>query len=43
MTSDAASRVAGNSRRWWRNSAMALHIALPNDLFKRLGVQKLAG
>src|SRR5262245_32410862 len=42
LTPDAASRVAGNSRRWWHNSAMALNIALPNDLFKRLGVPKLA-
>jgi RNA-directed DNA polymerase len=43
MTSDAAARVAGNSRRWWRNSAMALHIALPNTLFSKLGVPKLTG
>jgi group II intron reverse transcriptase/maturase len=43
MSPDAASRVAVNSRRWWRNSAMALHIALPNDLIKRLGVPTLAG
>jgi RNA-directed DNA polymerase len=43
MTSDAAARVAGNSRRWWHNSAMALHIALPNTLFSRLGVPKLTG
>jgi hypothetical protein len=35
-------RVAANSRRWWHNSAMALNMALPNDLFKRLGVPKLA-
>jgi RNA-directed DNA polymerase len=42
MSADAACRVAGNSSRWWHNSAMALHIALPNDLFKRLGVPKLA-
>jgi RNA-directed DNA polymerase len=43
MTSDAAARVAGNSRRWWHNSAMALHIALPNTLFSKLGVPKLTG
>jgi RNA-directed DNA polymerase len=43
MTSDAAARVAGNSRRWWHNSAMALHIALPNALFSKLGVPKLTG
>ena len=42
MSPDAAMQVAANSRRWWHNSAMALHIALPNDLFKRLGVTRLA-
>jgi hypothetical protein len=40
---DAARRVAANSRRWWHNSAMALHMALPNELFKQLGVPPLAG
>jgi RNA-directed DNA polymerase len=43
ISPDAASRVAGNTRRWWHNSAMALNIALPNHLFKRLGVPTLAG
>jgi RNA-directed DNA polymerase len=43
MSDDAARRVAGNARRWWHNSAMALNMALPNDLFKRLGVPRLAG
>jgi len=42
MPADAASRVAGNARRWWRNSAMALNMALPNELFSKLGVPKLA-
>ena len=42
MSADAASRAAGNTRRWWRNSAMALNIALPNILFSRLGVPRLA-
>lgn len=42
MSADAARRVAGNGRRWWRNSAMAIHIALPNTLFNRLGVPRLA-
>jgi RNA-directed DNA polymerase len=42
MTDDAASQVAGNARRWWHNSAMALHIALPNSLFDKLGVPRLA-
>jgi hypothetical protein len=38
MSQDAAARVAANARRWWRNSAMAIHLALPNDLFERLGL-----
>ena len=42
MRPDAARQVAANSRRWWRNSAMALNMALPNDLFRRLGVPRLA-
>ena len=40
---DVARRIAANSRRWWHNSAMALNMALPNDLFTKLGVPKLAG
>ena len=42
MTDVAAVRVAANARRWWHNSAMAVHIALPNALFDRLGVPRLA-
>lgn len=41
MSSDAAAKVAGNSRRWWRNSAQAIHIALPNRYFDDLGVPRL--
>jgi RNA-directed DNA polymerase len=41
MPPDAARRVAANSRRWWHNSAMALNLALPNHIFKRLGVPNL--
>jgi RNA-directed DNA polymerase len=37
----AARRVAANGRRWWHNSAMNLHIALPNRLFDQLGVPRL--
>ena len=37
MSDHAASRVAGNGRRWWHNSALDLHIALPNRLFDELG------
>jgi RNA-directed DNA polymerase len=39
---DEAGRAAINSRRWWHNSTMALNKALPNDLFRRLGVPSLA-
>jgi hypothetical protein len=42
LPDDAARQVAGNNRRWWRNSAMALNRALPNTLFNRLGVPTLA-
>ena len=43
LSSDAAAQVAGNTRRWWHNSAMAIHIALPNALFDKLGVPRLGG
>jgi group II intron reverse transcriptase/maturase len=42
LSTDAAAMVAGNGRRWWRNSAMAIHIALPNRYFDELGVPRLA-
>jgi len=42
MSDGAARRVAANGRRWWHNSAMALHIALPNPFFETLGVPRLA-
>jgi hypothetical protein len=42
LSRDAAARVAGNTRSWWRNSAMALHIALPNKLFDGMGLPELA-
>ena len=41
MSSLAAAQVAANARRWWRNSAMAVHIALPNALFDKLKIPKL--
>ncbi len=37
-----AARVASNTRRWWHNSAQAIHIALPNKLFDGLGLPRLA-
>ncbi|GAB4522210.1 MAG: group II intron reverse transcriptase/maturase [Phycisphaerales bacterium] len=42
MSANAAAQVAANARRWWRNSAMAIHIALPNKLFDGLGLPRLA-
>jgi RNA-directed DNA polymerase len=42
MSDRVARQVAGNSRRWWRNAAMDLHMALPNKLFDELGVTRLA-
>lgn len=43
MSRDGAARVARYGRRWWRSSAMAIHIALPNTLFDKLGLPRLAG
>ena len=42
MSRRKAAKVASNTRRWWHNSAMAIHIALPNSLFDQLGVPRLA-
>jgi len=42
MTGAKARQVASNGRRWWRNSAMGLHIALPNSTFDQLGIPRLA-
>jgi group II intron reverse transcriptase/maturase len=42
LSVNAAARVAANAQRWWRNSAMAIHIALPNKLFGGLGLPRLA-
>ena len=37
-----AAQVAAYARRWWHNSAMAIHIAMPNTFFDELGVPRLA-
>jgi group II intron reverse transcriptase/maturase len=42
MPVDEARLVARYARRWWRNSKMAIHLALPNSLFDELGVPRLA-
>lgn len=39
---DVARMVAANSRRWWKNSAMALNIALPARYYDEIGVPRLA-
>ena len=41
LNPDLATRIAGNTRRWWKNAAMTLHIALPNRLFDQLGLPRL--
>jgi RNA-directed DNA polymerase len=41
MTGYKAAVVAANTRRWWRNAGMYLHIALPNTYFDELGVPRL--
>jgi len=42
MSRVEAAKVAANARRWWKNSAMAVHIAMPNSYFNGLGVPCLA-
>jgi group II intron reverse transcriptase/maturase len=41
LNPDLAARIARNTRRWWKNAAMALHIALPNRLFDQMGLPRL--
>jgi RNA-directed DNA polymerase len=40
---EVAAMVAANTRRWWRNASMAIHIALPTSDYDRQGVPRLAG
>jgi hypothetical protein len=37
-----AARIAGNARRWWRNSRMGLNVLLPIAYFDRLGVPRFS-
>jgi hypothetical protein len=39
---DVALKVAAHSRRWWKNSGMALQIVLPTRYYDDLGVPRLA-
>lgn len=41
MYPQAAALVAGNTRRWWKNSGMAIHLALPTSYYDRMGVPRL--
>jgi RNA-directed DNA polymerase len=41
LSRDLAARIAANTRRWWKNAAMGLHIALPNRWFDQLGLPRL--
>lgn len=38
---DAAADVAGNARRWWRNSAKLINVAFPIQYFNQLGLPRL--
>jgi group II intron reverse transcriptase/maturase len=42
LSERAAAKVAGNGRRWWRNSGMLIHVAFPIRHFDQLGVPRLA-
>jgi RNA-directed DNA polymerase len=42
LSENKAIQVAANSRRWWRNSGMAIHIALPASHFDNQGLPRLA-
>lgn len=42
LSSRAAAIVAANSHRWWKNSGMAINIALPASYFDNLGLPRLA-
>jgi hypothetical protein len=39
---EVAAQVAANARRWWHNSKLKIHIALPIRYFDELGVPRLA-
>jgi len=42
MSVEKAASIAAHTRRWWRNSALALNHALPTAYFDQLGVPRLA-
>ena len=42
VAEDAAAKVAANTRRWWRNSAMLVQLGLDTRYYDRMGVPRLA-
>jgi RNA-directed DNA polymerase len=42
LSERGAAKVAGNSRRWWKNSAKLINVAFPISYFDGLGVPRLA-
>jgi RNA-directed DNA polymerase len=42
LSRGGAAKVAGNGRRWWRNSAKLINIAFPISYFDQLGIPRLA-
>lgn len=42
LSKQGAARVAGNARRWWRNSGSLINVAFPIRYFDELGVPQLA-
>jgi group II intron reverse transcriptase/maturase len=41
LSEDHAAQVAGNARRWWRNSALLINRAFPIRYFDQLGIPRL--
>lgn len=42
LSEHKAAYIAANTRRWWKNSAMSIHIAFPIRYFDQLGIPRLA-
>jgi group II intron reverse transcriptase/maturase len=41
MSKTGAAEVASQTKRWWKNSAMKLNVAIPNHELERLGLPRL--
>ena len=41
LPESAAAKIAGNGRRWWKNSAMLINVAFPIRYFDELGLPRL--